>query len=63
MTSFVVAILFLLSLFLEPLFGSIPSAATAPALIIVRRLDDVPVKDMDWDTSPKRSRFPHHAVS
>jgi AGZA family xanthine/uracil permease-like MFS transporter len=49
MTSFVVAILFLLSLFLEPLFGSIPSAATAPALIIVGVLMMSPVKDMDWD--------------
>jgi len=49
MTSLVVAILFLLSLFLEPLFGSIPSAATAPALIIVGVLMMSPVKQMDWD--------------
>jgi AGZA family xanthine/uracil permease-like MFS transporter len=35
LTALTVAILFALSLFLEPLFGSIPSAATAPALIIV----------------------------
>jgi len=48
LTSLTVAILFLLALFLEPLFGSIPSAATAPALIIVGVLMMSPVRDMDW---------------
>jgi len=43
-----VAILFALSLFLEPLFGSIPSAATAPALIIVGVMMMSPVKDIEW---------------
>lgn len=35
LTSFVVAILFALSLFLSPIFLAIPSFATAPALIVV----------------------------
>lgn len=42
-------ILFLLSLFLEPLFGSVPTAATAPALIIVGVLLMNPIKDIDFD--------------
>jgi len=48
LTALVVAILFALSLFLEPLFGSIPSAATAPALIIVGVMMMSPVKDIEW---------------
>ncbi|MGE4583896.1 MAG: NCS2 family permease [Sphaerochaeta sp.] len=48
LTSLVVAILFLLSLFLEPLFGSIPSAATAPALIIVGVMMMTPVTEIEW---------------
>lgn len=38
LTALVVAILFLLSLFFAPLFAIIPSAATAPALVIVGML-------------------------
>ncbi len=49
LTSLTVAILFLLSLFLEPLFGSIPSAATAPALIIVGVMMITPVKKIEFD--------------
>ena len=49
LTALVVAILFALSLFLEPLFGSIPSAATAPALIIVGVMMMSPVKDIEWN--------------
>nr|WP_321307806.1 NCS2 family permease [uncultured Sphaerochaeta sp.] len=49
LTALTVAILFALSLFLEPLFGSIPSAATAPALIIVGVMMMSPVKDIEWD--------------
>ena len=49
LTSLVVAVLFILSLFLEPIFGSIPSAATAPALIIVGVMMVTPVKDIAWD--------------
>lgn len=49
LTALVVAILFVLSLFLAPLFGSIPSAATAPALILVGVFMITPVKDIEWD--------------
>ena len=49
LTALVVAILFLLSLFLEPLFGSIPSAATAPALILVGVFMITPVTKIEWD--------------
>lgn len=49
LTALVVAALFALSLFLEPLFGSIPSAATAPALIIVGVMMMTPVKDIEWN--------------
>ena len=48
LTAFTVAILFLLSLFLSPLFISIPSAATAPALILVGLLMISPVKEIDF---------------
>lgn len=48
LTAVTTAVLFFLALFFEPLFGSIPSAATAPALIIVGVLMIVPVKDVDW---------------
>lgn len=48
LTALTVAVLFLLSLFLEPLFGSIPSAATAPALIIVGAMMITPVSDIEW---------------
>lgn len=49
LTALVTGILFLLALFLEPLFGSIPSQATAPALIIVGVMMMTPVKDIDWE--------------
>lgn len=49
LTSFTVAILFLLSLFLAPLFISIPGAATSPALILVGLFMISPVKDIDFD--------------
>ena len=48
LTAVTVAILFILSLFLEPLFGSIPSAATAPALIIVGVMMITPVTEIDF---------------
>ena len=48
LTAVTVSVLFLLSLFLEPLFGSIPSAATAPALIIVGVMMISPVLDIDF---------------
>lgn len=49
LTALTVAVLFLLSLFLEPLFGSIPSAATAPALIIVGVMMITPVTEIDFN--------------
>jgi AGZA family xanthine/uracil permease-like MFS transporter len=48
LTAVTVAVLFILSLFLEPLFGSIPSAATAPALIIVGVMMITPVAEIDF---------------
>lgn len=49
LTAVTVGVLFLLSLFLEPLFGSIPSAATAPALIVVGVMMITPVQTIDFD--------------
>lgn len=49
LTALVVAILFLLSLFFAPLFGSIPSAATAPALIMVGFFMMSPAKEIEWE--------------
>jgi AGZA family xanthine/uracil permease-like MFS transporter len=49
LTSFTVAILFILSLFLAPLFISIPAAATSPALILVGLFMISPVKEIDFD--------------
>ena len=43
-----VAVLFIISLFLEPLFGSIPSAGTAPALVIVGVMMITPVTEIDF---------------
>ena len=48
LSAITVSVLFLLSLFLEPLFGSIPSAATAPALIIVGVMMITPVTEIDF---------------
>ncbi|MBR6376201.1 MAG: NCS2 family permease [Oscillospiraceae bacterium] len=49
LTAVTVSVLFLLSLFLEPLFGSIPSAATAPALIIVGLMMITPIRQIDYE--------------
>lgn len=48
LTAVTVSVLFALSLFFEPLFGSIPSAATAPALIIVGVMMVTPVQEIDF---------------
>ncbi|MDR0300755.1 MAG: NCS2 family permease [Treponema sp.] len=48
LTSFTTAILFLLALFLSPLFLLIPGAATAPALIFVGFLMMQPVTGIDF---------------
>ncbi|NEP84998.1 MAG: NCS2 family permease, partial [Okeania sp. SIO3B3] len=47
LTSLVVAGLFLLSLFVSPLFLMIPGAATAPALIMVGIFMITPIKEME----------------
>ena len=48
LTAVTVSALFTLSLFFEPLFGSIPSAATAPALILVGVMMVTPVQEIDF---------------
>ena len=49
LTSLTVAALFIISLFLSPLFISIPGAATAPTLILVGLFMISPVKDIDFE--------------
>lgn len=49
LTAATVGVLFLISLFLEPLFGSIPAAATAPALILVGVMMVSSIKDIDFN--------------
>lgn len=48
LTALVVAILFLLSLFLSPLAGSVPPYATAPALLYVAGLMMREIREVDW---------------
>jgi len=48
-TAVVVALFFLLSLFLWPLAGAVPAAATAPALIIVGAMMMSSVGAVDWN--------------
>lgn len=49
LTAVTTAVLFLVALFLEPLFGSIPSAATAPALIIVGLMMIAPIREIPYE--------------
>lgn len=49
LTAFVTAVCFALSLLFAPLFLAIPSAATAPALILVGLFMVAPLKDLDYD--------------
>jgi len=49
LTSLTTGILFLLALFISPIFGLIPSAATAPALIMVGFLMMQPVMTIDFN--------------
>ena len=51
LTGITTAILFLLSLFLSPIFLAIPSFATAPALVIVGFLMFGAVTQIDWGTA------------
>lgn len=48
-TSVVVGLLFFAALFIAPLLGAIPAAATAPALIIVGSLMIGHAREIDWD--------------
>jgi AGZA family xanthine/uracil permease-like MFS transporter len=49
LTSVVVALLFLVSMFLAPVIGIIPTAATAPALIAVGIMMISSFKEIKWD--------------
>jgi len=48
LTAVVVALLFLLSLFLTPVFTAVPAAATAPALILVGAFMMRGLTELDW---------------
>jgi len=48
LTAIVVAILFLLAMFLAPLAGSVPAQATAPALLYVGTLMLRELSEVDW---------------
>jgi AGZA family xanthine/uracil permease-like MFS transporter len=50
LTSLVTALLFLLAIFLAPVAGIVPSAATAPALIVVGIMMMAAFKDIKWDS-------------
>ena len=47
-TAIVTGLLFLLALFIAPLIGAIPSAATAPALVLVGSLMASHMAEIDW---------------
>ncbi len=49
LTAVVVAVLFLLSLFLSPLAGTIPAYATAPALLFVACIMARGLAEIEWD--------------
>ncbi|MBQ6199163.1 MAG: NCS2 family permease [Bacteroidales bacterium] len=53
LTAFSTAVFFILALFFSPIFLAIPSAATAPALIIVGVLMMPSVKTIHWDDYSK----------
>ena len=48
-TSIVTGLLFIAALFVAPLIGAVPSAATAPALIVVGGLMMSAVAEIPWD--------------
>jgi adenine/guanine/hypoxanthine permease len=50
LTAVVTGLLFLLALFLAPLVGLVPAAATAPALILVGAMMMAPLSEVDWDS-------------
>jgi AGZA family xanthine/uracil permease-like MFS transporter len=45
----VTGLMFLVSLFIAPLIGAVPSSATAPALVVVGALMISSVAGIDWD--------------
>lgn len=49
LTSFVIAVCFLVAMFFSPLFLAIPSAAIAPVLVIVGVMMTAPVRNIDWE--------------
>lgn len=49
LTALTTGVLFLIALFLSPLFLMIPSAATAPALVLVGAMMITPIKDINFD--------------
>lgn len=49
LTALTAAVLFIIALFLSPLFLAIPGAATAPALILVGLFMMTPVKEINFD--------------
>ena len=49
LTAVTVAVLFLLSLFLSPLAGTIPAYATAPALLFVACIMTYGLVEIDWE--------------
>jgi adenine/guanine/hypoxanthine permease len=49
LTALTAAGLFLLALFVSPLFLMVPTAATAPALVLVGLFMMAPVREIDWD--------------
>jgi len=49
LTAITVAVLFLLSLFLYPLFSAVPTFATSPALILVGYYMAQSAKEVEWD--------------
>ena len=49
LTSFVIAVCFLVAMFFSPLFLAIPNAATAPVLVIVGVMMTAPVRNIDWE--------------
>jgi AGZA family xanthine/uracil permease-like MFS transporter len=50
-TAIVTGLLFVAALFVAPLVGPIPDAATAPALIVVGSLMMTVVRDIDWQNA------------
>ena len=49
LTAITTGTMFLVALFFGPLFGSVPSAATAPALIIVGLMMVTPIRDIKYE--------------